>query len=241
MTPPVVLLHGWGGSARSAWIRPGWVDDLRAAGREAVAIDLPGHGAAEAPHDPAAYADLVGLVQPRLPDGPLDVIGFSLGGKLALLLALADPARFRRLVVAGVGENLFSRERSAQLAAALRDGVDGDCPPPVRDMAVYVWQSDNDPRALMACLTRPWAPPTAQALRGLDVPVLLAVGDQDTAVGSVGALADALPRAELIGLPGVDHLATPYSRRLREAALAFLAATDPDTDPPAVSEEALAQ
>jgi pimeloyl-ACP methyl ester carboxylesterase len=201
--PPVVLLHGWGGSARSAWTRSGWERELAARGRDVVAIDLPGHGAAEAPRDPGYYAGLVELVEARLPEGtPLDVVGFSLGGKLAILLALRDPARFRRLVVAGVGENLFSREQGGLLGEALRDGIVAGTARPIREMVVYVWQSDNDPEAVMACLMRPWTPPTPEAVSGLSVPVLLVAGDEDSVVGS-----------------------TPYAREFRDSALAFIGST----------------
>ena len=45
----------------------------------AIAIDLLGHGTADKPHDPDAYADLEGYVLDRFPDEPVDAIGFSLG------------------------------------------------------------------------------------------------------------------------------------------------------------------
>jgi len=224
--PPVVLLHGWGGSSGSTWVRPGWVDDLRARGREVTAIDLPGHGASKAPHDPAYYAEIVEIVESQLPQAPvLDVVGFSLGGKLAILLALGDPGRFRRLVVAGVGENIFSREQGGELlAAVLRDGITDDCPAPLRDMVVYVWQSGNDPEAILACLTRPWTPPTPEQITGLSTSILLAAAAADPVAGSLDPLAACLPNAEVIRLAGVDHLSTPYSRQLRVSALDFLSA-----------------
>ena len=85
---PVVLLHGFATSSARTWWENGWLDLLKEAGREPVAIDILGHGNADKPHDPAAYADLEGWVAERLPDGPLDAIGFSLGARLLLGVGL---------------------------------------------------------------------------------------------------------------------------------------------------------
>ncbi len=73
-----------------------------------LGVDLLGHGEAAKPHDPAAYAELERDVVRALPaTGPVDAIGFSLGATLLLRVAAADPSRFGRLVVGGVGANLF--------------------------------------------------------------------------------------------------------------------------------------
>ena len=57
-SPPVVLVHGWGGSFAATWQRSGFTDLLADAGREVIGIDLLGHGTAPKPHDPEAYDDL---------------------------------------------------------------------------------------------------------------------------------------------------------------------------------------
>src|SRR5882762_2258573 len=116
---PVVLLHGFATSSARTWWENGWLDLLADAGRTTVPIDILGHGTAEKPHDPAAYADLEGYVAERLPDGPVDAIGFSLGARLLLGVAIAQPARFRRIVTLGVGRNQFERGGS--------DVVSGPC------------------------------------------------------------------------------------------------------------------
>src|SRR6185295_2879151 len=71
---PVVLLHGCGGSFAAAFESTGWIEALRAVGRTPVKIHLPGHGVIPAPHDPAYYADLAGLVMKELPAGPFDAV-----------------------------------------------------------------------------------------------------------------------------------------------------------------------
>ena len=56
--PPVVLVHGWGGSFESTWQRNGFTALLDDAGLEVIGVDLLGHGDAPKPHDPEAYDDL---------------------------------------------------------------------------------------------------------------------------------------------------------------------------------------
>src|SRR5205814_5056039 len=88
--PPVLLVHGFASSAEHNWRHPGWLDLLADCGRETIAIDLPGHGTAPKPADPAGYqgveAHMAAAVQGR---EPLDAIGFSAGAHV--LLRLADP------------------------------------------------------------------------------------------------------------------------------------------------------
>ena len=115
-----------------------------------------------------------------LPDEPVDAIGFSLGGQLLLRLAATDPARFRRLVVIGVGANLFRADRTESLAAAFEQGVEPD------DIGARVFvsvaaQAGNDPLAMAACLRRPARPFTPEELSGVKCPVLVILGDRDFA------------------------------------------------------------
>src|ERR1700690_1930773 len=105
---PVLLVHGFASSFARNWREPGWVDLLQDEGRQVIGVDLLGHGEAEKPHDPAAYAELEQYVVRALPaEGPVDAVGFSMGAGLLLRAAAANPARFRRLVVGGVGDSLF--------------------------------------------------------------------------------------------------------------------------------------
>src|SRR5919112_319951 len=108
--PPVLLLHGLATSAARTWGENGWLDLLADAGRPALALDLLGHGAAAKPHEPEAYDALEQAVVDQLPDGPVDAIGFSLGARTILALACENPASFRKIVVAGVGANLFEQD-----------------------------------------------------------------------------------------------------------------------------------
>jgi pimeloyl-ACP methyl ester carboxylesterase len=55
---PVVLIHGWAGSFLETWQKPGIDALLSDIGRTVIGVDLLGHGAAEKPTDPQAYAHL---------------------------------------------------------------------------------------------------------------------------------------------------------------------------------------
>lgn len=220
MSPPVVLVHGFGTSSARTWGDNGWLDLLAEAGRDPVAIDLLGHGTAEKPHDPAAYAALEERVAAALPEGPVDAVGFSLGARVLLTLAAAEPGRFARLVTLGVGARLLEPDDVDLVAAAL-EGPGDDADPAVRYFRGLAAQPDDDREALLALLRSPRPPVTAELLAGVTAPVLVVVGDRDFA-GPGEPLAGALPDARLVTLPGVDHFATPKDFGAIDAALRFL-------------------
>ena len=130
--PPLLLLHGFSGSARS-WTRclPAWAERHRV-----IAPDLLGHAGSDAPADPALYAlerqaaglhDLLALLEAV----PATVIGYSMGARLALTLAVAYPADLAGLVLespsAGIADPIdraARRTADGRLADEIeRDGV----------------------------------------------------------------------------------------------------------------------
>jgi pimeloyl-ACP methyl ester carboxylesterase len=222
MAPPVLLVHGFATSSARTWRDNGWIDLLGDAGREVIAPDLLGHGDAPKPHDPAAYGDLERRLADDLPDEPVDAIGFSLGARVLLTLAADDPGRFSRLVVAGVGANLFRAEGSDLVVDAIEGRGDADNPV-VQYFAGLAAQPGVDRDALAACLRSPRPPLSAEVLARVTVPVLVVLGDRDFA-GPADPLVDALPDARLVTLRNVDHFATPKDFGCIDAALDFLGA-----------------
>jgi esterase len=103
--PPLVLLHGLLGSSRN-WQTAG--REL-AAGRRVFALDLRNHGLS--PHAPAmSYGSMVGDVLAWLDahgTGPVELVGHSMGGKVAMLLACRHPARVARLVVVDIAPKAY--------------------------------------------------------------------------------------------------------------------------------------
>jgi len=218
---PVVLLHGFATSSARTWWETGWLDLLADAGRKTVPIDILGHGKAEKPHDAAAYSDLEGYVAERLPaDGPVDAVGFSLGARLLLGVAIAQPQRFRRIVTLGVGRNLFERSGSDVVAQAIKAGGAPDNPA-AGYFARLAEHPENDREALIACLQAPMRLLTAAELGRVTAAVLVMIGEQDFC-GPADPLVDALPDARLVVLPHTDHFSTPKDFIAMDAALRFL-------------------
>ncbi len=217
------MVHGWGGSFATTWERNGVTALLADAGREVIGVDLLGHGAAPKPHDPEAYADLTARVLEQLPEEPVDAVGFSLGALTLLRTAIAHPGRFQRLVLAGIGRNVFERddEGTQRILAAL----DGEADPEdnvSRLFGQYARQPGNDLAALAAVLRRPPGPLlTEDDLATVTVPTLVVVGDKDF-VHPADRLVAALPDARSVTLRNVDHFATPESFGFIDAMLEFL-------------------
>ncbi|MEO7397054.1 MAG: alpha/beta hydrolase [Ilumatobacteraceae bacterium] len=226
MTTPVVLVHGWGGSFRNTWQKSGFTALLEDADRPVIGVDLLGHGDAPKPHDPSEYSDLTTRVLEALPDEPVDAVGFSLGAITLLRLACTDSHRFRRLVLAGIGENVFSTDTSGtdKIVAALEGRGDPD-DNVARLFVQYANQPGNDREALAAVMKRPRSGPfTTDELSGVTCPTLVAIGDRDFA-GPGDRLAAALADAQLVTLKNVDHFATPEAFGFIDATLEFLEAT----------------
>jgi pimeloyl-ACP methyl ester carboxylesterase len=222
VSPPVVLVHGFATSSARTWGENGWLDLLGDVGRTPIPIDLLGHGTAEKPHDPAAYDQMEQLVLDRLPDEPVDGIGFSLGARVLVTLACDHPERFSRLVLTGVGANLLRSEGSDLIVRAIEG--DGDATNPVvQYFAGLAQHPESDREALAACMRSPRPTLTPERLAKVDLPVLVVIGDKDFA-GPGEPLVEALPQAELVTLRNVDHFATPKDFGCIDAALDFLGA-----------------
>src|SRR5689334_5510650 len=219
--PPVLLVHGFASSAEHNWRRPGWLDLLADCGREAIAVDLPGHGTAPKPADPAGYQGVEAYVATAVQGRePLDAIGFSAGAHVLLRLAADQPGTFRHLALLGIGRGVLEPADPEPIVAALTSEPD---PENVSGM-VFRRLADglgNDRDALVAFLRRPQRPLTAADLARVAAQVLVVLGDQDPA-GPGDGLVAALPDARLVTLRGVDHFGTAADVRCMQAVLGFL-------------------
>jgi pimeloyl-ACP methyl ester carboxylesterase len=222
--PAVMLVHGFASSFAHGWEHNGWTDLLADAGRKVLRVDLPGHGESPATTDAAAFADVEGnLAEAIAPHAPVDAIGFSTGARLLLGLAAEDPARLRKLVVIGVGDNLLQVEDREPLARALESGA-GEVA--AEDIGVQLFvrlarTAGNDPATLAAFLRRPDRPLTEDDLARVTCPVLVVLGDRDFSAPA-DRLVAALPDAELVMLRNVDHFAAPRDFNCINRSLAFI-------------------
>ncbi len=219
--PAVALLHGLAGSARRTWGDNAWIDLLADAGREVIGVDLMGHGTAPKPHNPEGYAGFEQHVIDHFPSEPIDAIGFSLGAYTLLSIASKTPEQFHKLVVSGVGKNLFERDEAH--SRMILHAVTGE-PDPENPEALHFSTLADDPEADREALAALLSSRTAfdtDCLADVAVPTLVVVGDKDFAYPA-DQLVEALPNARLVVLRGVDHFATPKSFDFIDAALDFL-------------------
>lgn len=115
--PPLLIVHGLFGSARN-W---GAIAKRLSNDRHVVAVDMRNHGAspwAESHDYPAMAADLAEVVVTQ--GAPMDVMGHSMGGKAAMMLALARPDLVNRLLVADIAPVAYAHSQSHLVAAMSR-------------------------------------------------------------------------------------------------------------------------
>ncbi|WP_127107887.1 alpha/beta fold hydrolase [Pararhodobacter zhoushanensis] len=219
----VALVHGWGGSYAATWQADGWDDALRDAGFEPVGVDIAGHGPQGGPHDPQAYADLASDLAAKLPAGLHGAIGFSLGTKLLLELEARNPGANGRLVLGGIGDNLFAPEAAGPaLVAALR-GEATDHAPQVAALLAYAAKSGSDPACLAAVLERPANPVlTAERLAAATASILIFNSRADAVAQPDARLVSALTGATHQLIDGPGHVGLTADDRFRDAAIAFL-------------------
>lgn len=230
--PPLVLLHGFTGSAR-AW--GPFLDDL-ASDFHTVAIDIVGHGASDSPAAVHAYA------MPRVVDDLVEAVatlgleraswlGYSMGGRTALHVAAAHPDAVRSLALLGASPGLATEEeratrRASDAALARRieqDGVEAfveyweSIPlfesqralPPDVQARIREGRSANNATGLVNSLLGMGTgsqEPLHPRLSTIQCPALLLAGELDTKYVAIAReMAMALPAARFAEVPRAGH------------------------------------
>ena len=227
---PILLIHGFASNHRVNWVNPCWVETLSQAGRRVVAFDNRGHGQSEKLYAPADYrADLMtrdaANLLAHLGVERADLMGYSMGARIASFLALSRPDLVRSLILGGLGERLI---RDAGLPEAIAEAMeapslDGLADPTQRLFRAFAEQTKSDRAALAACargFRRRLAPEEAARITQ---PTLVAVGERDTLAGDPSKLVALLPRAEALSIPGRDHNLAVGDKAFKAGALDFLA------------------
>ena len=227
---PILLIHGFASSHRVNWVNPRWVETLTQAGRRVVAFDNRGHGQSAKLHAPADYrADLMTLdavnLLAHLGIERADVMGYSMGARIASFLALAEPNRVRSLVLGGLGDRLV---RDAGLPEAIAEALeapslDGLADPTQRLFRAFAEQTKSDRAALSACARGFRRRLTQEEAARLTQPTLVAVGARDALAGDPSKLVVLLPGAEALAIPGRDHNLAVGDKAFKAGALDFLA------------------
>jgi pimeloyl-ACP methyl ester carboxylesterase len=228
--PPVVLLHGFLTDTEGNWVRSGVVAALLAGGREVIGVDARGHGASSAPRDPESYGEPamardVRAVADALHLAEFDLVGYSMGAVVALLVADVDP-RVRRLLLGGLWGGVLQDgrvegryHRPDDVAAAL-EADDPPADPELAALRAFAEAQGSDRFALAAHLRcvlvlGPLAVPSVR------VPTLVVVGRDDDRAAGRDLVARTLPGAALQVVPG-DHLSAAYGPRFAATVVEFL-------------------
>ncbi len=220
---PLVLLHPVGLDLTC------WDGQVPEFGRRfrVLRVDLRGHGRSDVPPPPytlqAFAADVAGLLS-ALQVAPAHVVGLSLGGMVAQILALDHAAAVRSLVLADTNSTLPAEGRPAMVErgeAARRGGMAS-----VLETTITRWFSEGflESEVVARCRQRllsdsvtGWAATwraiselgTEPRLKEITVPTLVLTGEKDVAapVARARAMAALIPGARLEILSGAPHMA----------------------------------
>jgi pimeloyl-ACP methyl ester carboxylesterase len=226
---PIVLVHGFASNKEVNWVATRWVATLTRARRRVIAPDMRGHGASTKFYDPAAYhtsvmADDVRALLDHLGLGWADILGYSMGARIAAFLALGDPERVRSAILGGLGIRLVE---SAGLPENIAEALEAPSAADVRDPKARVFrdfaeETGSDRAALAACIRGSRQSLTRADAGRIGVPVLVAVGTKDDVAGSPHELAALIPDAQAVDIPRRDHMRAVGDRVFKQAVLAFL-------------------
>jgi len=236
-----VFIHGLGSGARDwEYQVPVFCEKY-----QVVTFDLRGHGQSAKPPGPYSIslfaADTAGLIE-GLGLGPAHIVGISLGGMVALQLAVSTPDLVRSLTVVNAGPEFIVRTGKERLQVLQRQLIVrllgmrkmGEVlskrlfPKPgqedLRRLFVEHW-AENDPRAYRDAMQAIVGWSVADCLDTIQCPTLVIAADQDyTPVAAKEAFVARMPHAELVVIADSRH-ATPVERpeEFNAALLAFLA------------------
>ncbi len=159
---PILLIHGFASNVAANWIDPGWVRTLTQAGRRVIAYDNRGHGQSDKLYEPALYgapamAEDARRLLDQLGIEKTDVLGYSMGARIAAFLTFAHPERVRSVIFGGLGIHMVrGMVGSGPLAHALEaPSVDDVTNATARSFRVFAEQTKSDLKALAACMRGP--------------------------------------------------------------------------------------
>jgi pimeloyl-ACP methyl ester carboxylesterase len=225
---PVVLLHGLFSDAETNWIKFGTAARIAAEGFRVIMPDLRAHGQSDKPHGREYYPkgiiarDLRELID-RLGLTEFDLGGFSLGARTTVE-AVGEGMRPRRAVLGGAGlEGLRNWKRRKTFfveAIGLFDTVKRGDP---HWLSIQFMKSQGVDRVAAAQLLDSFEDAFVGWLQAFTMPTLVVCGSEDDDNGSAEELANVLPHAVFVEVPGT-HMSSVTKPQFGEAIAGFLAA-----------------
>ena len=226
---PILLIHGFASSHAVNWVFPTWVKTLTGDGRRVILYDVRGHGRSDKPYDPEAYTigtlaeDALALMD-HLGLGCIDVMGYSMGARIAAFLQRLAPERVRSLVLGGLGMGLVE---GGTLPMGIADAMDAPAleslsDPHQRMFRAFADATKSNRRALAACIRGARALMPAGEVAEIACPTLVVVGTHDDIAGDPAGLAVLMPKARAVDLKGRDHNKAVGDKVFKAAVLEFL-------------------
>ena len=226
---PIVLVHGFASNKEVNWVFTGWVTTLTRSGRRVIALDNRGHGQSTKLYDPNAYrsaimAEDVRALIDHLDLSRADVMGYSMGARIAAFLTLAHPQSVRSVVLGGLGMRLVDGFGSSEtIAEALEAPTLADVADPTAYLfRAFAEQTTSDLRALAACLRGSGQTLSREQVAHIAAPLLVAVGTKDRVAGSAEQLAALVPGAKALAIADRDHMLAVGDKLYKAGVLAFL-------------------
>lgn len=226
---PIVLVHGFASTHAVNWLFSQWVKTLTEDGRRVIVFDLRGHGRSAKLYDPAAYGlDLMagdlGRLLDHLSIERADVMGYSLGARIAVLFAIAHPERVRSLILGGIGVSLIEESGLPKgLAEAMEaERIEDVDEPTLKIFRGFAEATRSDLNALAACVRGARKAIDPASLAQIAAPTLVCVGTRDDVAGDPHPLAPHLRNARIVDIPGRDHNRAVGDRIFKQAVLDFL-------------------
>jgi pimeloyl-ACP methyl ester carboxylesterase len=225
---PLVLIHGYFSNAFVNWIRYGHAAAIAAAGFRVIMPDLRAHGESAKPHDAASYPpdvlmrDGVALLE-HLGLSDYDLGGYSLGGRTVARM-LANGAAPRRVVISGMGlQGLTDTQGRGTYFRKVLTNL-GSFEKGSREWMTeaFLKTTRGDPQALLRILDT-FVDTPRETIAGFAWPTAVISGVEDEDNGPAAELAEVLPDATLIEIPG-NHMSAVMRPELGEAIRDFLAA-----------------
>lgn len=225
---PVIMLHGLFSDANMNWIRFGHAELIAAKGFRVIMPDLRAHGVSGRPHDPANYPpgilarDLSELID-HLKLREFDLGGFSLGAR-TVVEAVGKGLKPRRAFLGGAGlEGLRNWKRRKQFfheSIAMFDSAHRGDP---HWLSIQFMKSQKVDLVAASLLLESFENAFVEWLQAFTMPTLVVCGREDDDNGSAEELANVLPNAVFVEVPGT-HMSSVTKVEMGEAIAAFLSA-----------------